>query len=146
MNSRRNRRALSRARRASSPPVHCEQPTGRANARPMTGSATKQSSLACFLCSMDCFAVLAMTVLRPLAETLIQHPPAVGTVEREGRHLDLESLAALAHHLVADGHEARRGRQRHAAGVFVALARREHRLLADHAFAADFLLPARGVS
>jgi hypothetical protein len=25
---------------------HCEEPTGRANARPMTGSATKQSSLA----------------------------------------------------------------------------------------------------
>jgi hypothetical protein len=23
---------------------HCEEPTGRANARPMTGSATKQSS------------------------------------------------------------------------------------------------------
>jgi hypothetical protein len=37
---------------------HCE-PTGRANARPMTGSA-KQSSL-----SLDCFvaALLAMTVL-----------------------------------------------------------------------------------
>jgi hypothetical protein len=34
---------------------HCEQPTGRANARPMTGSATKQSTL--FLCgTMDCFA------------------------------------------------------------------------------------------
>jgi len=26
-------------------PRHCEKPTGRANARPMTGSATKQSSL-----------------------------------------------------------------------------------------------------
>src|SRR5882724_3756187 len=26
---------------------HCEEPTGRANARPMTGSATKQSSLVC---------------------------------------------------------------------------------------------------
>jgi hypothetical protein len=25
---------------------HCEEPTGRANARPMTGSATKQSSSA----------------------------------------------------------------------------------------------------
>jgi hypothetical protein len=32
---------------------HCEEPTGRANARPMTGSATKQSSLRRF---MDCFA------------------------------------------------------------------------------------------
>jgi hypothetical protein len=39
---------------------HCE-PTGRANARPMTGSA-KQSILS--LCgAMDCFAALAMTVL-----------------------------------------------------------------------------------
>ena len=26
---------------------HCEEPTGRANARPMTGSATKQSTLSC---------------------------------------------------------------------------------------------------
>ena len=40
-------------------PRHCE-PTGRANARPMTGSA-KQSILS--LCrGMDCFAALAMTV------------------------------------------------------------------------------------
>src|ERR1700723_4066183 len=38
---------------------HCEEPTGRANARPMTGSATKQSILVCGL--MDCFAPLAMT-------------------------------------------------------------------------------------
>src|SRR6266851_3278710 len=75
----------------------------------------------------------------------IQRPFAVGTVEREGRHVDLEPLAALAHHLVAAGHEARRGRKRHAAGIFEALARREHGLLADHAFAADFLLAARGV-
>jgi hypothetical protein len=37
---------------------HCE-PTGRANARPMTGSA-KQSTLP-FRRSMDCFAALAMT-------------------------------------------------------------------------------------
>jgi hypothetical protein len=36
---------------------HCEEPTGRANARPMTGSATKQSILVCVL--MDCFAPLA---------------------------------------------------------------------------------------
>src|SRR3984893_15936709 len=61
------------------------------------------------------------------------------------RPLDLEPLAALAHHLVAAGHEARRGRKRHAAGIFEALARREHGLLADHAFAADFLLAARAV-
>jgi hypothetical protein len=39
---------------------HCE-PTGRANARPMTGSATKQSILP-LRGEMDCFASLAMTV------------------------------------------------------------------------------------
>src|SRR5580704_12745762 len=39
---------------------HCE-PTGRANARPMTGSA-KQSILS-FCCDMDCFAALVMTLL-----------------------------------------------------------------------------------
>src|SRR6266478_5587024 len=75
----------------------------------------------------------------------IERPLAVGTVERECRHVDLESLAALAHHLVAAGHEAGGGRKRDAAGVFEALAGREHRLLADHAFAADFLLAAGGV-
>ena len=42
-------------------PRHCEEPTGRANARPMTGSATKQSILPC-AAPMDCFAPLAMTV------------------------------------------------------------------------------------
>jgi hypothetical protein len=40
---------------------HCEEPTGRANARPMTGSATKQS----IRFEMDCFASLAMTNLPP---------------------------------------------------------------------------------
>jgi hypothetical protein len=39
----------------------CEEPTGRANARPMTGSATKQSILP-LRGEMDCFASLAMTV------------------------------------------------------------------------------------
>jgi hypothetical protein len=33
---------------------HCEEPPGRANARPMTGSATKQSGVACV--ALDCFA------------------------------------------------------------------------------------------
>jgi hypothetical protein len=47
---------------------HCEEPTGRANARPMTGSATKQSILS--LCGeMDCFASLAMTIERGHATT-----------------------------------------------------------------------------
>jgi aspartate aminotransferase-like enzyme len=40
---------------------HCEEPTGRANARPMTGSATKQSILS-LRCAMDCFASIAMTI------------------------------------------------------------------------------------
>jgi hypothetical protein len=39
---------------------HCEEPTGRANARPMTGSATKQSIFT-FVLAIDCFAPLAMT-------------------------------------------------------------------------------------
>src|SRR5258705_5061541 len=34
---------------------HCEEPTGRANARPMTGSATKQSIVTVAL-AVDCFA------------------------------------------------------------------------------------------
>src|SRR3954447_17606829 len=80
-----------------------------------------------------------------VTEILIQHPLAVGTVERECRYVDLEPLTALAHHLVAAGHEAGGSRQRYAARVFKALARRQHRLLADHAFATDFLLAARGV-
>src|SRR5438552_4436806 len=75
---------------------------------------------------------------------LIQNPPVIRAVQRECRHVDLEPLAAFADHLVAPGHEARRGRQWHAAGVFEALARREHGLLADHAFAADFLLASGG--
>jgi hypothetical protein len=41
---------------------HCE-PTGRAKARPMTGSA--KQSLARHNGWMDCFAALAMTVLTP---------------------------------------------------------------------------------
>src|SRR5262245_25070366 len=36
---------------------------------------------------------------------LIQHPPAVGTVERECRHVDFKPLAAGVDHLVAPGHE-----------------------------------------
>src|SRR5258708_18496151 len=75
----------------------------------------------------------------------IQRPLAVGPVERERRHVDLEPLAALALHFITPGHETGRGRKRHAAGVFEALARREHGLLADHALAADLLFAARGV-
>src|SRR5258708_28377595 len=74
----------------------------------------------------------------------IQHPLAVGTVERERRHVDLEPLAALALHFITPGHETGRGWKRHAAGVFEALARRQHGLLAHHALAADFLFAAPG--
>src|SRR5882757_4154914 len=63
----------------------------------------------------------------PRASPLIQHPLAVGAIERKWRHVDLEFLAALADHLVAAGHEAGGGRQRHAAGIFEAFAGREHR-------------------
>ena len=34
---------------------HCKEPTGRANARPMTGSATKQSSFCLSAPKLDCF-------------------------------------------------------------------------------------------
>src|SRR5580698_613385 len=75
----------------------------------------------------------------------VQHPFCLRAVEREGRHVDLEFLATLGYHLVAAGHEARRGRQRNAAGIFEALAGGEHRLFADHPLAADFLLAAGGI-
>src|SRR6266478_8631535 len=48
---------------------HCEEPTGRANARPMTGSATKQSIVTVAL-AVDCFASLAMTVSVALLLTM----------------------------------------------------------------------------
>src|SRR5437016_1754558 len=53
-------------------------------------------------------------------------------VEGKGRDVRQEMLAALRLHLVIADHEAGRGRQRAAAGVFNALARFEHRLLADN--------------
>src|ERR1700692_842185 len=81
---------------------------------------------------------------RRSARPSIQHPLAVRAVQRERRHVDLEALAALAHHLIAAGHETGRGRQRHAAGIFKTFARREHGLLADHALAAAVLLVACG--
>src|SRR5437660_12234157 len=74
----------------------------------------------------------------PTASPSVQHPFAFGAVEREGRDVDLEPLAALADHLVASGHEARCGGKRHAGGIFKTLARREHGLFADHALAAHF--------
>src|SRR5579872_142643 len=75
----------------------------------------------------------------------IQNPLGLGAVERERGHVDLELLAACAHHLVAPGHDARCGRERNARGIFKAFARRERRLLADHALATHFLLPAGGI-
>src|SRR5487761_2347218 len=79
------------------------------------------------------------------ARSSIQHPLVVGAVERKGRHLDLELLAALADHLITSRHEARRGRKRDAAGIFIAFARGQYRLLSDHPYAADFLLPSRRI-
>src|SRR5947207_4152354 len=90
--------------------------------------------------------VLAFTRLAHRGwRTLVEHPLAVGAVERKGRHVDFELLAGFADHLIAAGHETRRGRKRDAGGIFEALAGREHRLFADHAFALDVLPPARGV-
>src|SRR5882724_13718048 len=48
-----------RFRRFQKAPRHCEPP-GRANARPMTGSA--KQSMSPYKERMDCFAALAMTV------------------------------------------------------------------------------------
>src|SRR5438045_1325807 len=81
----------------------------------------------------------------PTAWPSIQHPLGLGAVERKGRHVDLEPLAAFTDHLIASAHEARRGRKRHARGIFEALARREHGLFADHALTAHFLLAARSI-
>src|SRR5690242_15416911 len=69
----------------------------------------------------------------------------VGAVEREGGHRDVETLAGFGLHLVAADHDAGRRRQRRAAGVFEAVARLQHRLLADHAGAAHFLHAAERV-
>src|SRR3954454_23696899 len=82
------------------------------------------------------------TLLRAQAKqsmALIQRPLAVRAVERKRRHVDFEPLALRAFHLVTAGHEAGCGLKRDAAGVFEPLAGSEHRLLTDHAFAADFL-------
>ena len=75
----------------------------------------------------------------------VQHPLAVGAVERKGRHVDLEVFAGFADHLIAAGHNTRRGRKQDAGGIFETLAGREHRLFADHAFALDVLPQAGGV-
>src|SRR5689334_4950766 len=69
----------------------------------------------------------------------------LGAVEREGRNLDIELLAACRHHAVGSDHEPGRRRQRHAAGVLVGCARLEHRFLAHHAGAANLLHPAERV-
>src|SRR5262245_505550 len=74
--------------------------------------------------------VLFISAIPPRLK-LVQHTFFARAVERKRRHVDFELLAALGHHLVAPGHEGRGGRQRHAAGVFIALARREHGRLTD---------------
>src|SRR5271169_1910223 len=62
-------------------------------------------------------------------------------VERKGRHLNPKALTRPRLHLIAADHDAGRRRQRGAAGVLEALARSEHRLLADDPRAAHFLQP-----
>src|ERR1044071_1338910 len=66
-------------------------------------------------------------------------------VEREGGDMDEEILAAFRLHLVVADHEARGGRERAATRVFEALARREHRLLADDTRTAHLLKPPEAV-
>jgi hypothetical protein len=66
-------------------------------------------------------------------------------VQGKGRDLDVETLAGFAFHLIGADHDARRRAERGAAGVLEALPRIEHRLLADHAGAADLLDLAVGV-
>src|SRR3977135_1218833 len=66
--------------------LHCE-PTGRANARPMTGSA-KQSILS-LRREMDCFAALAMTALQTSGK------PAGNKNPEGNRHADPASSQRL---------------------------------------------------
>src|SRR5438270_764155 len=62
-----------------------------------------------------------------------------------GPDLDVEALTLRRDHAVSAGHEARRGRERHAARVFERLARLEHRLLAHDAGPAHLLGASHGV-
>src|ERR1700687_1790889 len=74
---------------------HCEEPTGRANARPMTGSATKQSSL---LLALDWFASLAMTVSIGFL-ALCNDRSAAGGGILDDRSKSFPALAVEPHHL-----------------------------------------------
>ena len=62
-----------------------------------------------------------------------------GADQLEERDLGLELRAVAAQHLEGSGHRAEGGRQGTARGVFEALARLEHGLLADDAGAVDLL-------
>src|SRR5438552_16780786 len=73
----------------------------------------------------------------------IQHPLGLGAVERKGRHVHLEPLAAFTDHQIASAHEAPRGRKLHASGIFEPLARRQHGLCADQALTPPFLRSSR---
>jgi len=65
---------------------HCEEPTGRANARPMTGSATKQSIFHC--CTKAGLLRFArnddQTQLRILAARYARGLPEIPTLQSEG--------------------------------------------------------------
>src|SRR6185437_14212328 len=69
----------------------------------------------------------------------------VRSVEREGGDSDGKILAVGRFHLVAADHDAGRRVERRAAGVFVALAGRQHGLLADDARPAHLLEAAETV-
>src|SRR5579863_5949494 len=75
----------------------------------------------------------------------VERPRLMRAVERKSRDRDREAFAGRQFHLVASDHDARRRRERRAAGVFEALAGTEHRLLADDAGAAHVLDTAHRV-
>src|ERR1700752_4898881 len=108
-------------RRVSGFPRHCEELTGRANARPMTGSATKQSTLTFSLADPWIASLaLAMTVKGPetscSAERFLDAQPLRsrrigGTFGREARYRkaakdDIREMRMAATRIDCDIHPA----------------------------------------
>src|SRR5436305_12467434 len=84
--------------------------------------------------------------LRPRAWGSVWAGLLLRRIEGKRRNPHEEILAAAGLHLVVADHKPGRGLERAAAGVFKALARLEHRLLAHNARAAHFLQPSEPVS
>src|ERR1700730_8139558 len=72
-------------------------------------------------------------------QPLVDRAPSLRDVQRKSGYLDVEGLACSADHAVRAGHEAGRGRKRHAAGAFKILARFKHGLFAHHTRPAHLL-------